>query len=237
MPLPDPGPDTRAPVGSGDGGTYINNAKFNDGSQTNGSSDVKVESLMPEELYLGQIVPFEIKITVTGLESPENGNIRFTAGWSTESTSGDAFGYDPAYGVIAAFVDTGDGAHIDTNGDGHGDAEVSSFEWSMVKNKFGVEDEFQGVFDVTGLDSGDEVVVEVWVVIQKTFPEEKATGNVHSRLIDAISSPGEDQEDVINTGTQTVPMKPFGPDPNGGFMATDELAILSLSSVADVYCQ
>jgi hypothetical protein len=226
--------DPRAPVGAGDGdagngstGEGIKAAWFNDASSTNGSSDVKVESLMPEDLYLGQIVPFEIKITVTGLTSPENGNIQFVAGWSIETTSGGDFGYDPEYGVIAAFVDKGDGTWTDSNGDGHGEAKVSSFSWSIVNDI-----EIQGVFDVTGLDDGDEVVVEVWVVIKKTFPNAGATGNVHSRLIDAISSPGESFEDDINTGTQTVPMMQLS---KGGPL--DSPISLVTASVEDLLCE
>jgi hypothetical protein len=204
-------------VGRGNGEDSISFAKFNDGSSTGGDSnvkleasigqlaninvgsskggvsDVKVESLMPEHLYLGQIVPFEIKISVSGSQAPENGNITFTAGWSTETTSGGDFGYDKTIGVLAAFVDTADGAHNDPGED----SSVSSFSWSIVNG-----DEIQGVFDITGLDDGDEVVVEVWVVIDNTFPSAGATGNVHSRLIDATTSQG----DRINTGTQTIPM-------------------------------
>jgi hypothetical protein len=169
----------------------IEYAQFNDGSTTTGSSDVKVESLMPGTLYLGQIVPFEIKITVTDLELPEDGNIQFTAGWSTITTSGGAFGYNSTYGVLAAFVDTGDGAHNDPDGK----ASVS-FESTTVNN------EIQGVFDVTGLDDGDVVVVEVWVVLQDEFPS-GASGNVPARLIDGQTS----LSDAISTGTQTVPIK------------------------------
>jgi hypothetical protein len=131
-------------------------AKSNVGLSTGGDSNVKVESLMPETLYLGQIVPFEIKISVTGLQAPEDGNIQFIAGWSTETTSRGDFGYDATIGVLTAFVDTADGAHNDPGGD----ASVSSFSWYIVN-----EDEIQGVFDKTGLDDGDEVLVEVWVVM------------------------------------------------------------------------
>jgi hypothetical protein len=173
-------------VGDGNGDSLIPYAKFNDGT------DVKIESLMPEDLYLGQIVPFEIKISVSGLEDAEDGNMQFIAGWSTETTSKGEFGYNKTYGVLAAFVDTGDGAHIDTGNA----ASVSSFDWNWEN------DEIQGVFNITGLDDGDEVVVEVWVVIQNEFPS-GATGNVHSRLIDARTLTTDDS---INTGTQTIPM-------------------------------
>jgi hypothetical protein len=195
---PVPYPENFAPddliIGRGNGEASIPSASFNYGSSTGGNSNVKVESLIPEKLYLGQIVPFEIKISVTGLQAPEDGNIQFIAGWSTETTSGGDFGYDETIGVLAAFVDTADGAHNDPGGD----ASVRSFTWSIVNR-----DEIQGVFDITGLDDGDEVVVEVWVVVGSTFPSAGVTGNVHSRLIDATTS----QNDAINTGTQTIPMK------------------------------
>jgi hypothetical protein len=171
--------------GRGNGDDLIPFAKFNDGS-----SDVKIESLMPEDLFIGQIVPFEIEIAVDGAVG---GTMQFTAGWSTETTSKGEFGYDyETYKVLAAFVDTGDGKHNDPDDN----ARVSSFTSDWVNG-----DEIQGVFDIEGLEDGDVVVVEVWVVLQNSFPSAGATGNVHSRLIDA-STP----DDSINTGQQTIPM-------------------------------
>jgi hypothetical protein len=172
----------------GNSATSIPNAMFNDGTQ-----DVKVESLMPQDLYLGQIVPFEIQITVVGLESPEDGNMTFTAGWRTHTTMGGAFGYDYDIGVLAAFVDANDGAHRDPQKD----AAVSGYRWSVVG------EEIQGVFNVTGFDDGDVVVIEVWMVLQSIWPTEGATGNVQSRLIDASTLTTLDQ---INTGEQTIPL-------------------------------
>jgi hypothetical protein len=173
----------------------IPNAQFN-----NFHSDVKVESLEPPNMYLGQIVPFEIQITVVGLESPEDGNMQFTAGWSTKTTMGGAFGYDARIGVLAAFVDTRDGSHRDPQRD----ASVIDYSWSIVN-----DNEIQGIFDVTGFDDGDVVVVEVWMVLQSTFPSDAATGNVHSRLIEAQTLT---TKDAINTGTQTVPLKSASAD-------------------------
>jgi hypothetical protein len=164
-------------------------AQFNDFQ-----SDVKVESLMPDDMVMGQIVPFEIQISVVGLESPEDGNMQFTAGWSTETTMGGAFGYDPRIGVLAAFIDTRDGSHRDPQRD----ASVSDFSWSIVDGN-----EIQGVFNITGFDDGDVVVVEVWLVLMSTFPSAGATGNVQSRLISAETL---NTKDSINTGTQTVPL-------------------------------
>jgi hypothetical protein len=177
-------------IGRGDGDSKIDFAKFNDGA-----SNVKIESLMPEDLYLGQIVPFEFEITCTERESPEDGAIQIVAGWSTIKTSGGDFGYNATIGVLSAFIDTGDGAHSDQGED----ATVNLVEWTIV------DFEIQGVFNITGLDSGDTVVLEVWVVVDSIWPSAGATGNVHSRLITATTSTG----DSINTGTQTVPMMPL----------------------------
>jgi hypothetical protein len=193
---PAPYPETyndKRIIGRGNGSIPF--AKFNDAASPGPpSANVKVESLMPETLYLGQIVPFEIKISVSGLEAPEDGNIQFIAAWSTETTNKGDFGYNATIGVLAAFVDTADGAHNDP----FGDALVSDFSWSIVDGN-----EIQGVFNVSGLDDGDEIVVEVWVVIQSTFPSTGATGNVQSRLISAETLT---RKDTINTGDQTVPM-------------------------------
>jgi hypothetical protein len=192
VPYPEDFPKEKRIWGRGDGETLIPNAKFNDGSSTGGDAEVKVESLMPENLYLGQIVPFEFEITVDGLLWPEDGCMQFEAGWSTVTTSGGDFGYDDVIGVLAAFVDTGDGNYIDPAGD----AEVDQFSWKIVD-----DNEIQGTFKLCGLDNGDRVAVEVWLVLDSEWPPEGATGNIHSRLIDAKTR----RQSAINTGTQTVP--------------------------------
>ena len=87
-PIPFPA-DLTAPMGSGNGDPLIPLAVFNDGT-----SDVKVESLAPQDMALGQIVPFETKITVSGDTTPENGVITFVIGWNTLTTNSGDFGYD-----------------------------------------------------------------------------------------------------------------------------------------------
>jgi uncharacterized repeat protein (TIGR01451 family) len=188
---PIPFPANVTPIGNrGDGDTQIPNAYFK--SPTTGT-DVRVESLAPEDMALGQVVPFEIKLSVNGNTTPENGVITFKAGWNINTTSNDDFGYDESLGVIAAFVDTGDGAHFDPEGD----ATVDNFNWSVVG------DEIVGTFNISGLDDDDVVVIEPWLVLEDTIPE-GSTGNVQSRLISAET--GADPSDTINTGNQTVPL-------------------------------
>ena len=188
-----PFPTTATPiVGRGNGDDEIPKAWYND---PNTLTDVKIESLNPRKMALCQIVPFEIKISAgVGAEAIDD-PITFVAGWSTVTTNGGLFGYDPGYGVYAAFVDTGDGAHVDPVGD----ALVSTFSSALVG------DEIQGTISVSGLQAGDVVVVEVWLVLQCSIPE-KIGGNVASRLISGSTAAG----DTINTGNQTVPMLQVG---------------------------
>jgi uncharacterized repeat protein (TIGR01451 family) len=205
-PIPFPN-DLTAPIGRADGNPLIPLAQFNDGT-----SDVRVESLAPQDMALGQIVPFETKITVSGDTTPENGVITFVIGWNTLTTNGDDFGYDArgddvGYGVIGAFIDTGDGAFSDADND----ATVDAFTWSLIN------DEIVGIFTVSGLDDGDQVVLEAWLVLDDTIGP-GVGGNVQSRLIDAAT--GSDQTinvansgaitlvngDSISTGNQTVPL-------------------------------
>ncbi|MFD0981820.1 DUF11 domain-containing protein, partial [Tropicimonas aquimaris] len=213
--------------GRGDGSALIPLADFN-----NGTSDVRVESLAPEDMALGQIVPFETKISVSGDTAPEDGVITFVIGWNTLTTNGGDFGYDAraddiGYGVIEAFIDTSDGAHFDPGGD----AKVDSFTWSLINN------EIVGIFTVSGLDSGDVVVLEPWLVLDDTIPA-GIGGNVQSRLIDAAT--GSDQTinvansgtielvngDSISTGNQTVPLL----KPSDFFTADVDVSVVKTDS-------
>ena len=158
-----------------------------------------VESLSPGDLALGQIVVFEIKLNVNGDVQPEGGQILFRAGWNTVLTSGDDFGYDEVDGVYCAFIDTGDAFHVDPGGD----ASLTNVTWAWEDNENppGPKDEIVGTFELAGLDDGDTVIIEVWVVLKDSLPDD-ASGNIQSRLIDAHTADGE----TISTGNQTVPL-------------------------------
>ncbi|WP_052055845.1 DUF4114 domain-containing protein [Myxosarcina sp. GI1] len=153
-----------------------------------------VESLAPANLALGQIVPFEFRITADSAGSVYGDTITVTAGWETATTNGGLFGYDGNLGVIAAFIDASDpSASNDT------DATVSNFSWNLVGT------EIQGTFEITNLDPGKEIVLEAWVVLQDEIPV-GTTGNVQSRLIGAETSGAIESGDKINTGNQTIPL-------------------------------
>jgi hypothetical protein len=116
----------------------------------------------------GQIVPFEAVLTMSGAPGPERGTIEFSAGWSTHTTSNDEFGFDKNYMVYCAFVDTHDPGAIDPDNN----ARVESYSAALV-NQGTIDEQIKGTFRVSGLDVGDQVVVEIWVVL-------KATGAAHA---------------------------------------------------------
>ena len=157
-----------------------------------------VESLAPKDLALGQIIIFEAAINVDAETSPENGEIVIMAGWNTVLTSGDEFGYDATYGVYCAFIDQSDPTHVDSGNI----ARVGSFSWDHQDNENPIgPDEIVGTFTIEGLNDGDHVVLEIWLVLEDEVPV-SASGNVQSRLISAETADG----DAISTGNQTVPL-------------------------------
>ena len=153
-------------------------------------------SLGPASLALGQIVPFEMVIKVTGSTAPENGTIQFTTNFAANTTSGDAFGYDPTYKVYAAFVDTADAGTIDPGNN----SKVNNFT-STVINPGTSNEAIQGTFNVSGLDNGDQVVVEIWVVLDSTITP-GTNGNVQTSVDSARTDfiPPE----TIRVGNQVV---------------------------------
>ena len=148
-------------------------------------------------MALGQIVPFEAVIQVSGGSTrPENGTIEFTTTWSTHTTSNDEFGYDKNYMVYAAFVDTAEPGLIDP----HNNARVESYRSTLV-GAGTVDEKIQGTFRVSGLDSGDRVVVEIWVVLMSKAPAHFG-GTIASDLVSAQIALTPPQP--ISTGAQTV---------------------------------
>ena len=158
-----------------------------------------VTSLAPRDMALGQVVPYEMVITVSGSTAPENGTIQFVTTFNTNTTSGGNFGFDPAYMIYSAFVDTADAGTIDPLNN----SKVDNFTSTIIGS--GSSQQIQGTFNVSGLDNGDRVVVEIWVVLKSTVPT-GTSGNVQTGLPSAKTATG----DTINTGTQTVPLLQVG---------------------------
>ncbi len=153
------------------------------------------ESLMPESLGLGQIVPFEFHVRADAAGACSNDILSLSGEWLTTTTNGGAFGYDGTLGIVAAFVCTApNGGLIDPQGD----ATVINKSWTLNGKTI------EGTIQVAGVDPGDELTVEVWLVLQSSIAS-NVGGNVKSRLTDAASI-GTCEPGKINTGNQEIPL-------------------------------
>lgn len=154
-----------------------------------------VTSLAPRNLALGEIVPFQVEITVNGDTTDENGIIQFTTEFNTYTTSGSNFGFDPQYKVYCAFVDTSEAVTIDTGNDAKVDSYTSTLQGS------GSSESISTTFQISGLDNGDRIVVELWVFLKRNIPSD-SSGNVPSKFVSAKT----DANDTINTGAMNIPI-------------------------------
>jgi uncharacterized repeat protein (TIGR01451 family) len=158
-----------------------------------------VTSLEPSDLEVGQIVPYQVRINVDGSVQPENGTLHFEAAWDTKTTSGFNFGFDPDYGVYSAFVDYGDVGSIDPA------ANATVAVTDYIENAGTSNERIIGDFTVSGLDDGDQIIVEIWTVLKNEMPP-NPTGNVHAEIIN--SSTGDSTSlQSFSTGNQDIPLK------------------------------
>jgi len=165
-------------------------------------------SLAGESMSLGQIMPFEAVIDVSGGPGPERGTIEFTTSWSTYTTSNDRFGFDKNYMVYCAFVDSADIGSIDP----HANAKVESFS-STIVNAGTIDEKIQGTFRVSGLDSGDRVIVEVWMVMMSTQPDHVG-GTIASELVSAQKVLTTPQPISVGGKTISISAHKFDPLPS-----------------------
>jgi hypothetical protein len=144
-------------------------------------------------MVLGEIVPFEFEVTVGGA-APADSSIELHAVWDTVTTPSGDFGYSETYLVYCAFVDTADPGTSDPDGDAS-----ATFSSSLVGTQI------DGTFVVVGLDPGDVVIVEAWVVLDNSVPA-GISGNVQGRMVDAQTLTPD--VDTINVGAETVNLQP-----------------------------
>ena len=163
-----------------------------------------VTSLNPKDMALCQVVPYFVEISVTGSTAPENGVITVNPDWLTKTTSGGNFGFDPAYGLYCAFVDTADPFHVDPGNN----AKVDSYGYTIT-GAGGSNETIAGTIQVSGLDNGDKIIVETWVVLKCTVPA-GTSGNVQTSLSSAHTGPSNTSGDNISLGNQTVPLLQVG---------------------------
>ena len=186
-----------------------------------GSPKDSVESLEPADMMLGLVVPFELLVTVGG--SGTDGTILVTPYWLTKTTNGGNFGFDPYYMVYAAFVDYGDAANIDSGTL----ASVASNPTMILANPGTSNEQIQGTLSISGLDAGDKIVVEIWVVLRSVLPPGNITGNVQTGMLKAETLDGG----TINVGNQTVPLNNVGSFDN----AQTEVSIIKADSPDPIF--
>jgi uncharacterized repeat protein (TIGR01451 family) len=163
-------------------------------SYSPGGAADSVSSMAPKDMALGQIVPFQLEVTVG---AGANGDLEVNPYFLAKTTNGGNFGYDPAYGVLCAFVDTADKGTTDPAAN----AKVSSFSSSILQP--GTSNErIAGKINLAGLNAGDKVIVEIWVVLKDKIPT-GSTGNVQTGITSAREP---SSGDTVNVGNQTVPL-------------------------------
>jgi hypothetical protein len=153
-------------------------------------------------LSFGQVVPYEVVIGVTGNQGAGHGVLQFSIDWSTYTTSNNRFGFDTNYMVYCAFVDTADMGTINPN---HY-AKVDSYSSKLV-NPGTVTEAIEGTFQVSGLDVGDQVVVEIWLVMMSTQPAHVG-GTIASQIASAQSLDPNPQP--VSTGSKTISLGNLG---------------------------
>ncbi len=173
---------------------------------TTAAGELAVESLEPDNLGLGQVIPFLLAFEMDPGSTCQDDCMTFVATWETQAGNSDNFGFDPSLGVIAAFIDTGDPYHIDPDMD----ATVDNFSWTVVDPMPGI-DYIEGTFQVCGVDPGDKLVVEMWLVLDSELPAGGVSGNIQTGLSSAetsgsgtgVCAPGDA---IAGSGQQTVPL-------------------------------
>jgi hypothetical protein len=119
-----------------------------------------------------------------------------SAGWSTHTTSNDELGFDKNYMVYCAFVDTYDPGSIDPDNN----ARVDSYSAVLV-NPGTVDEQIKGTFRVSGLDVGDQVVVEIWMVLKSTA-QGHAGGGIAAQLDSAFKFLNPPEQ--VSIGSKTI---------------------------------
>jgi len=179
--VPYPGLVVAPPIGRANGELLIPGARFATG----------VASLNPQYMAFGQIVPFEFEIKVGAGAVDADLPICYVYKWGTTSLS--AFGYDPAFGILTAFVDTSE--TIRDDGD---PATVTFLKWDYNDSSTNY---ITATICVGGLQPLDHIVVEAWSVLMSN-PVPKMGSNTDSRAVSAWTDTGA----AISYGANAIPL-------------------------------
>jgi uncharacterized repeat protein (TIGR01451 family) len=80
---------------------------------------------------------------------------------------------------------------------------VDNFTSTLVGS--GSNQYIQGTFNVSGLDNGDQVVIEIWVILESTIPP-KSSGTISATVDSAQTASG----DKITSGQQSTDINKIG---------------------------
>src|SRR5439155_15339278 len=146
-------------------------------------------------------------ITMSGATGPDRGTVEFSAGWSTHTTANDECGFDKNYMVYCAFVDTYDPGSIDPDNN----ARVDSYSAVLV-NPGTIDEQIKGTFRVSGLDVGDQIVVEIWMVLDATAPAHVG-GGIAAQLDSAFKFLNPPEQISIGSKTISISANKISPLP------------------------
>jgi len=166
----------------------------------------RTSSLAGKDHYLGQMLVFFMKVDADASADPTH-SVTFNVCWETNTTSGDNFGYSHEapnnWRVANAFLDKGDVAYK-----GSKDETLTYQSWAPSRPNCGsLSTAFEGQFIVTNVNPNDEIVVEMWVVLDSVRPP-GAAGNVQAKFIsasyDSTNIPGGAQTISLNKVQEVV---------------------------------
>ena len=166
----------------------------------------RTSSLAGKDHYLGQMLVLFMKVDADASADP-NRSVTFTVCWETNTTSGDNFGYSheaPNYWLVAnAFLDQTDAAYT-----GNKNETISYQSWAPPRLNCGsLSTAFESKFIVTNVNPNDEIVVEMWVVLDSALPP-GTSGNVQAKFIsasyDSTTIPGGAQTVSLNKVQEVV---------------------------------
>ena len=165
--------------------------------RTISKSDGVVESLEGGDFACGDLVVFFTAITVGGTDGEGAIDLDFT--YDGNTTSGFLVGYDD---LVSVSINPSDSGNISLDGD------ESATIISEDKIGFGGagDDRVEATIRVSGVDSGEQIILRHVVHLYCDPSETQVTGNIHVTLDDAVVVGGQ----RIQTGEQTVPLKQAG---------------------------
>jgi hypothetical protein len=189
---------------------------FDDG--TIGRDKDVVESLEGGDFACGDWVTHLTQIKVaSGAVGTQSIRLRYTFTAHSTGQEGAAYGDLDHVQVNRGPVSGGDGLGGTDSGLIDDGGSIATLVDEFIENGpvFEPKAELRGVVDVTDLEAGEEVIVRIDAQI--FCNGESPTGNLQADLTSANVLIAGEPGDVINVGTQTVPLKRVGqikcPDP------------------------